>query len=539
MYGYGYSLYNRLAFLGGLDPDATAFFSATGITDPTIQGAINSLCVDLKKYGVWSKMKAIYPFVGGTATTHKFNLKDSRDLNAAFRLAFSGGITHDSNGFTPNGVNGFANTFLTPIANQSINSGHFSLYSKTSIASLTLVGSSGVRNSSGGRGVQMCIRRSASNRFFAMNSEATNDVVIASNETDARGFYLGSRTAINSLKYYKNNNIIASTTGNQSETILSSNTYYLGGLNQDGSLLTASADNKQLAFATIGDGLTDEDSANLYYSVQKFQTTLGRQVGTPIYSSNATDVNARLFLGATNIQDATITSAVDTLVQGLKTDGIWTKLKAVYPFVGGTDTTHKFNLVNALDEDSAFRLTFFGGITHSSTGILPNGTNGRADTNMNILSNLSLTNTHLSYYSRTNLINSVSGSEISSNIAYNPLSTINLRTRNSSAGSTQYFSIGQDNGASISNTNGLGLTLGTTSSLTSRKLFQNGVLKVTQTTANAGTLQNTSVCLFGTTGGYSKNESSFASIGNNLTDTEASNLYTRVQAFQTTLNRQV
>ena len=31
-------------------------------------------------------MKAIYPFVGGTATTHKFNLKDPADINAAFRL---------------------------------------------------------------------------------------------------------------------------------------------------------------------------------------------------------------------------------------------------------------------------------------------------------------------------------------------------------------------------------------------------------------------------------------------------------------------
>jgi hypothetical protein len=320
MYGYGYSLYNRLAFITSIDNiivkdfqarviadggtfeakqclvnqlnflnninylptnydvNAEAFINASGVTDITTIYAVNDLVISMKADGIWDKMKAIYPFVGGTPTTHKFNLKDARDSDAAFRLSFSGGITHDSNGFTPNGVNGFANTFLTPIANQSINSGHFSLYSKTSIASLTLVGSSGVRNASGGRGVQMCIRRSASNRFFAMNSEATNDVVIASNETDARGFYLGSRTAINSLKYYKNNNIIASTTGNQSETILSSNSYYLGGLNQDGSLLTASADNKQLAFATIGEGLTDDDSSNLYTAVQAFQTTLGRQV---------------------------------------------------------------------------------------------------------------------------------------------------------------------------------------------------------------------------------------------------------------------
>ena len=53
-------------------------------------------------------MKALYPFVGGTATSHKFNLKDPRDLDAAFRLQFNGGWTHNSNGVTPNGTNGYA-----------------------------------------------------------------------------------------------------------------------------------------------------------------------------------------------------------------------------------------------------------------------------------------------------------------------------------------------------------------------------------------------------------------------------------------------
>ena len=251
------------------------------------------------------------------------------------------------------------------------------------------------------------------------------------------------------------------------------------------------------------------------------------------------DSNAQAFFNATGITDPTIQSAVNTLVIDLKKDGIWSKTKAIYPFVGGTATTHKFNLVNPTDTDGAFRLVFFGGWTHSSNGALPNGTNGYADTKINILSNLSLTNTHLSFYSRTNLINSVSGSEISALGGYIPTSSVNLRTRNSSAGSTQYFTIGQDNGAGISNTNGLGLTLGTTNSLTSRKLFQNGVLKATQTASNLGTLKNANLSICGGEGGYSKNESAFVSIGTHLTDTEASNLYTAVQKFQTTLGRQV
>jgi hypothetical protein len=156
MYGYGYSLYNRLAFITSIDNiivkdfqarviadggtfeakqclvnqlnflnninylpsnydvNAQAFINASGVTDITTIYAVNDLVISMKADGTWAKMKAIYPLVGGTATTHKFNLKDPRDLDVAFRLSFLGGWTHSSNGILPNGLNGYADTFLTP-----------------------------------------------------------------------------------------------------------------------------------------------------------------------------------------------------------------------------------------------------------------------------------------------------------------------------------------------------------------------------------------------------------------------------------------
>ena len=114
------------------DADAQAFITAAAITDPTQQIAINNLVVGMKADGTWTKMKAIYPFVGGTATTHKWNLKDPRDLDAAFRLVFNGGWTHSSTGATPNGTNGYADTYLVPSTQiASINSAHISFYSRT------------------------------------------------------------------------------------------------------------------------------------------------------------------------------------------------------------------------------------------------------------------------------------------------------------------------------------------------------------------------------------------------------------------------
>jgi hypothetical protein len=47
---------------------------------------------------------------------------------------------------------------------------------------------------------------------------------------------------------------------------------------RNGGAIQYSYENKECAFASIGDGLTDADVANLYTIVQKYQTTLGRQV---------------------------------------------------------------------------------------------------------------------------------------------------------------------------------------------------------------------------------------------------------------------
>jgi hypothetical protein len=51
---------------------------------------------------------------------------------------------------------------------------------------------------------------------------------------------------------------------------------YLGGFNE--SNISTFYGNKQIAFASIGDGLTDTEAANFYTAVQAFQTALSRNV---------------------------------------------------------------------------------------------------------------------------------------------------------------------------------------------------------------------------------------------------------------------
>jgi len=58
----------------------TAWIAATGETDLTILGALNTLESDLTTYGLTAKMKALYPMVGGTAAKHKYNFMDAMQI---------------------------------------------------------------------------------------------------------------------------------------------------------------------------------------------------------------------------------------------------------------------------------------------------------------------------------------------------------------------------------------------------------------------------------------------------------------------------
>jgi hypothetical protein len=258
-----------------VDPDAQAFITAASITNPTQQTAINTLVVSLKANGLWTKMKAIYPFVGGTAFAHKFNLKDPRDLNSAFRLSFLGGWTHSANGILPNGTNAYADTFFNPVT-QSVAQNNFflSAYSRTNS---TLGAPYEIGNSdtwfSGAKFTGLITRYSNGNRYISIADAYST----ANAETDSRAFYCGGTNGTSNQRLYKNGVSVLS--GTSQQTGFSNCNMFIGAVN---SLLTipstAGFSNKELAFASLSNGLSATEAANLYTRVQAYQTTLGRQV---------------------------------------------------------------------------------------------------------------------------------------------------------------------------------------------------------------------------------------------------------------------
>ncbi len=269
MYGYGYSPFSRVVSSSGgtpVDPDAQAFITAAAITNPTQQSAINQLVTDLKGYGVWTKMKALYPFVGGTASSHKFNLKNPLDTDAAFRLVFNGGWTHSASGAQPNGTNGFADTKLIPSTSLTTSSAHFSKYNRT--------------NDLTGTKIDGVISAAPTETFFQHNYTAANAIIgevtglISYSQTDTRGLFTATRTGTNNSKVFKNSNQ-QGITNTTNITTLPVSTVYIGARNAG---IGQFYNSYQCAFSSIGDGLTDTEASNLYTAVQTFQTALNRNV---------------------------------------------------------------------------------------------------------------------------------------------------------------------------------------------------------------------------------------------------------------------
>jgi hypothetical protein len=88
------------------------------------------------------------------------------------------------------------------------------------------------------------------------------------------GFFIGSRTSSTLIKLYRDNVILGTTT--TAETGICNIQPFIAAENTNGTATGFS--NREYAFASIGDGLTDTQASALYTNVQTFNTTLNRQV---------------------------------------------------------------------------------------------------------------------------------------------------------------------------------------------------------------------------------------------------------------------
>jgi hypothetical protein len=192
-------------------------------------------------------------------------------------------------------------------------------------------------------------------------------------------------------------------------------------------------------------------------------------------------------------------------------------------------------------KSASFTGTFSSGWTFASTGVTGNGTSAFMNTNLSPFNNLINGNFHLSCYANIVTTNGAFSNDIAiARNTYNALGTVSLRVNDKVSGIAG-FSSGNDNTeiAYFSSTTS-GFAIGTETSNSLRKFIKNNVILITNTANSITNLATENLSISGFTGqNFSTNRIAFVSIGDGLTDAEAANFYTRVQAFQTTLNRQI
>lgn len=100
----------------GYTPETDAFIAAVeggGDTLTTTEkNAVDALVVDLQAASLFSTMGYLYPFVGGTSTSMKWNLRDTTTAE----IIWYGGMTFSSQGILGNATNSGGNSQLTPSA---------------------------------------------------------------------------------------------------------------------------------------------------------------------------------------------------------------------------------------------------------------------------------------------------------------------------------------------------------------------------------------------------------------------------------------
>ncbi len=250
-----------------------AFLTATGITNTTIISALNAMDIALITAGLLpsgtgaGKIKALYPFVGGTASTHKFNFVNPLDTDAGFRIAWFGSVTHNANGITGSG-NGYGNTFINPSLNLLLNSAGVSyLCSDTGIDGGVMFG------------VQDASTADRLFHFPAFNGSNTtqshvNAAASQGTPTLRQGFHTIQRTSATNQNTYRNgilNADVSTNSGNRANRDIFILAYNLAGT-------PSTYNSSNVRFFAFHESLSNVEALSFYNANVSFQTILGRNV---------------------------------------------------------------------------------------------------------------------------------------------------------------------------------------------------------------------------------------------------------------------
>lgn len=251
----------RIIFSNSInDIDVLNYLIAANITALLERNAANYLITSLKLNNLWSKMYALYPFLGSVASSHKYNAVNPLDTNGAFRMTFSS-TTHSYSGVSFNATSAYGRTYLTPSTTMSLGS-------QSAGANFSgIIGSSGVYfGATLGTGY-FILQLGAT---FTVDINCASGNLYAATYSNKNGFKAISRTTTSNCSILTDG---STTTFTQTEGVLSGREMFLGCRNNGSPTNYIDGTCK---FHYISSGLTTSELAILKTIENNFQTILGR-----------------------------------------------------------------------------------------------------------------------------------------------------------------------------------------------------------------------------------------------------------------------
>jgi hypothetical protein len=256
------------------DSDAAAYLGRVllsgGTLSPTISAATNTFFTTLKSTGVYTRLKAMYPFVGGTAASHAINALTS----SQYTITWFGGMSHGVSGATGNGSNAYGRTgYLNGSwSANSISHGFYQLTENTPLQSAECI--------MGGFQSAPFVQTHTNlnpNRWAIRNGPDLPGAITSANTGNIDGFYINNRNSSTNYGLYRCNNLVvsASSTYTPGPGTVEQFLFVLSVANAPFNTTYA---NQTLSFAFIADGLTTLQMTDLYNAVQTYQTSLSRSV---------------------------------------------------------------------------------------------------------------------------------------------------------------------------------------------------------------------------------------------------------------------
>lgn len=235
------------------------------------------------------------------------------------------------------------------------------------------------------------------------------------------------------------------------------------------------------------------------------------------------------WINATGENNAAIITAANNFEQLLINNSLTSKLLAVYFCISADATKNSFNFMNP----ALFQVSWSGGLTHSSDGILGNGTNGYGNTGINPVPHLTIDDIHISCYSQTNSAAATAAMGVYSGTDY-------LQILPKWSDNNYYAQMNDANFTTAAMANSTGYFVATRSG-TTRKAYRNGTEIHSVTTATTAE-PNGNIFLFARNNigvpapsNYSARKFFMFTVGSGLTPTNVTNLNNAVAAFKTEL----